>query len=106
MINEQTLHGVVKRLFDVANPSVVIVFGSYGRGKVSRDSDLDILVIKPKVENQFMEMVWLRDVVGHIGVGVDMLVYSDKEFERRSRVPGTLLYWARKEGRMFYGSPS
>ena len=28
--------------------------------------------------------VWLRQAVGYIGTGVDMLLYSRKEFERRS----------------------
>ena len=44
----------------------------------------------------------LHRAIGPIGVGVDVLVVSQEEFERRSQVPGTLPYWARKEGKLLY----
>jgi uncharacterized protein len=102
MIDEQVLQQVVKRIVAASKPSRVIVFGSYGRDNADEDSDLDIMVIKPEVANKGAEMARLHEVVGDVGTGVDVLVYSDEEFERRSRVPGTVLYWARKEGRPVY----
>ena len=102
MIDEQTLQQVVKRIVTATKPSRVIVFGSYGRDNADEDSDLDIMVIKPEVTDKGAEMARLHEVVGDVGTGVDVLVYSDDEFERRSRVPGTVLYWARKEGRPLY----
>ena len=102
MIDEQVLQQVVKRIVAASKPSRVIVFGSYGRDNADEDSDLDIMVIKPEVANKGAEMARLHQVVGDVGTGVDVLVYSDEEFERRSRVPGTVLYWARKEGRPVY----
>lgn len=102
MIDETTLQEVVKRIVAAANPSRVILFGSYGRNFADEDSDLDIMVVKPEVADKGAEMVRLHEVVGDVGTGVDVLVYSDGEFERTSRVPGTVLYWARKRGRPLY----
>ena len=102
MIDEQTLQEVVKRIVAAAQPSRVILFGSHGRGDANASSDLDLMVIKPQVVDKYTEMIRLRKAVGHIGVGVDVLVYSETEYERRSQVPGTVLYWARKEGRPLY----
>jgi predicted nucleotidyltransferase len=102
MIDEQTLQQVVQRIVAAAQPSRVILFGSYGRDDADAGSDLDLMVIKRHVDNRGEEMVRLRGAVGHIGVGVDVLVYSEAEYERRSQVPGTVLYWARKEGRPLY----
>ena len=102
MISEQTIQQAVARLVAAANPSKVILFGSYARGDATEDSDLDLMVIEPEVVNQFDEMVRLRNVMGDMPVGVDLLVYSDREAFRRSQVPGTLLYWAFKEGRVMY----
>jgi uncharacterized protein len=104
MINEYTLQQLTKRLVAAAKPSRVIVFGSYGRGDADEGSDLDIMVIQPVVTDQVAEMVRLRQVIGPVGTGVDVLVYPEAEYERRSQVPGTLLYWARKEGRMLYAA--
>jgi len=102
MIDEKTLKQVVERIVAVAKPSRVIVFGSYGRDNADEHSDLDIMVVKPEVNEKGAEMARLHEVVGDVGTGVDVLVYSDDEFERRSRVPGTVLYWARREGRPVY----
>jgi predicted nucleotidyltransferase len=102
VIDEQTLQQVVKRIVAAAQPSRVILFGSYGRADADAGSDLDLMVIERNVDNRYEEMIRLRKAVGHIGVGVDVLVYSETEYERRSQVPGTVLYWARKEGRPLY----
>lgn len=102
MIDEQTLQRVVERIVAAARPSRVILFGSYGRKSADEGSDLDIIVIKPEVRDKGAEMVRLHEIVGDVGTGVDVLVYSDDEFERRSQVTGTVLYWAKKEGRPLY----
>ncbi|HNT36865.1 MAG TPA: nucleotidyltransferase domain-containing protein [bacterium] len=105
MIEEQTLQQAVARIVAVAQPCRVILFGSYGRGDADEQSDVDLMVVKPRVDNRGEEMIRLAQAVGRIGAGVDILVYSDEEYQRRSQVPGTALYWARKEGRVLYESP-
>jgi uncharacterized protein len=102
MVDEQTLQQIVKRIVAAAQPSRVILFGSYGRGDASTDSDLDLMVILPQTPNRYEEMIRLHKVVGSVGAPVDVLVYSEDEYKRRSQVPGTVLYWARKEGRALY----
>lgn len=102
MIDEQILQEVVKRIVAAAQPSRVILFGSYGRGDADAGSDLDLMVIEPEVPDQYAEMIRLHEAVSHTGLGVDVLVYSEAEYRRRSQVPGTVLYWARKEGRALY----
>ncbi len=105
MINEKTLQEIVKRIVAATEPSRVILFGSYGRDDADEGSDLDIMVIQPRESNRGEEMVRLRQLIGPVGTGVDVLVYSEAEYERRSRVAGTLLYWARNEGRTIYEAP-
>jgi len=104
MIDEQDLREAVERIVAVANPSRVILFGSQGRGDPGEGSDLDLMVLKPSLEDRGREILQLYQAVGPLGEGVDLLLYSDAEFARRSQVPGTLLYWAAKEGRTLYES--
>ncbi len=102
MISEATIQQAVERLVKAANPSKVILFGSYARGDATEDSDLDLMVIEREVRNAGEEMIRLHRAVGNVGVGVDVLVYSDREASRRSQVPGTVLYWAFREGKVLY----
>ena len=102
MISSEQIQQAVERLVAASNPSKVILFGSYARGDATENSDLDLMVIEQEVQNSGDEMIRLHRAVGDVGVGVDVLVYSDKEASRRSQVPGTLLYWAFREGKVLY----
>jgi len=65
-------------------PPQVIVIGSYAHGDADEGSDLDLLVIEGEVADKASEYLKLHRAVGSIGVGVDVLVFSQAEFERRS----------------------
>ena len=102
MLTEEKIKSVVERIVQVARPNKVILFGSYARGNANENSDLDLMVIEPQVADPGREMVRLRMAIGSIGTGVDVLVYSEAEFERRSQVTGTVLHEAKTEGRVLY----
>jgi predicted nucleotidyltransferase len=80
----------------------VILFGSYARGSADENSDLDLLVIEDDVTDKAAEYLRLREALGRLPVGVDLLLVSEDDFRRRSQVPGTLHYQARHEGRVLY----
>jgi len=103
MLAQQAILDAARRLAAAASsPAQVIVFGSYARGDADEDSDLDLLVIEREVRDKADEYMRLHRAVGSIGVGVDVVVLSRDDFERRSQVPGTLPYWAQKEGRVLH----
>lgn len=103
MLTSDAIRDAARRAAAAATePVKVIVFGSYGRGDAHEESDLDMLVVEREVADRGAEYLRIREAVGSIGVGVDVLVYSQYEFERRSQVPGTLPYWANKEGQVLY----
>lgn len=78
----------------------MVLFGSYARGEADQGSDLDLLVIEQTVEDKSAEYLKLHRAIGAMGVGVDVVVMSRDEFSRRSQVPGTVPYWAAKEGQL------
>jgi predicted nucleotidyltransferase len=106
MIDERTLQEAVKRIVAAAQPSRVILFGSYGRDDADPGSDLDLMVIKPHVPDKYEEMIRLHEAVGDVGVGVDVLVYSEAEIDERRDWCTSPVYWALREGRTLYASPS
>ena len=79
------------------------MFGSHAQEQANLDSDLDLLVIEPTVENRALEMVRLRRALRYLRVPVDVLVYSRAEVDRWGSQTGTALYWALREGRVVYG---
>jgi len=102
LISEAKIQTAVNLLERAANPVKIILFGSYARGDVSDDSDLDFLVVEKDLKGRRMEMVRLRDVLRPLRIPVDVLVISDKTYEDWKETPGTVIYEAAVEGRVVY----
>lgn len=103
MLDPAQLAQAAERVASAATrPATVIVFGSYARGDASEASDLDLVVIEPELPDKAGEYLRLKAALGRIGVGVDLLLYARPDFDRRSQVPGTLPYWAKKEGKVLH----
>lgn len=107
MTTQELVQLAGQRLVDAAaSPARVILFGSAARGELTRDSDLDFLVIERKVENRVAEAVRLRDAVGRIGWPVDVIVMDEELAARRAKVRGTMVCHALREGRVVARSDS
>lgn len=103
MLTAQELDRAVQRIARTATqPAKVILFGSYARSEADEGSDLDLMVVERELPNKAGEYLKLKSAIGRVGVGVDLLLYSEQEFLRRSQVPGTLPYWALKEGKVLH----
>jgi len=105
VIDEATITKAVELLQRAAPGATIIVFGSCARGEPSEDSDLDVLVVEPEVTSRHEEMVRLARVLRPLEIPVDVLVISWKTFEEWSDTPGTVLFEAVQEGRIFHAQP-
>ncbi|HET6719960.1 MAG TPA: nucleotidyltransferase domain-containing protein [Rhodocyclaceae bacterium] len=102
-LDSKTINEVGSRAALAASgPARVLVFGSYARDDAQDDSDLDLLVIEPGFSDKASEYMKIRSAIGRLGVGVDLLLFSEEEFARRSQVPGTVPYWAAREGKVIH----
>lgn len=101
---EDPLQEALSRILAVSSPNRIILFGSQARGDVDAGSDIDLMVIEPTAESPAQEAARLYRAVGWVGMGVDILVYSESEFALRSSVPGTVLHQALTEGMVVYDS--
>ena len=105
MLTPQAIAATAQRIAAAAShPARIIVFGSYARGDANEDSDLDLLVVEQQIADHTCEYLRLREAVGSVGVGVDLLLLSEPEFEKRRHWWTTPVYWAEREGKVLYES--
>jgi len=101
-VDETLLNEVVRRVLSVGHPDRIILFGSAATGQMTKDSDVDLLVVEQAPANTHERSVEIREAVGDIGYPVDVIVMRTERFERTKRVIGGIAYPANKYGRVIY----
>jgi predicted nucleotidyltransferase len=89
-----------RRIAAAAPGARVILFGSHARGEAGADSDVDLLVIEPRVEDQHGEVVRLQRLLAPLRLPADVIVVSQAHVEEWGDVPSTMLHEALREGRV------
>lgn len=103
MITQEQINQAITAIVSGYKPEKVILFGSYAYGEPTKDSDIDLLLIKdddlPKIKRNRIARSYLRD----FKFPVDVIVKSREEFETLKDVIGTVVYTANKYGKVVYG---
>lgn len=103
MLTQEQINQIVEVIVTGYKPQKVILFGSYAFGNPTKDSDVDLLVIKddnlPKVRRNRIVRSCLKDFL----FPIDIIVKSSQEFEMFKDIIGTVVYAANKYGKVLYG---
>jgi predicted nucleotidyltransferase len=90
---------IVDRLREATPPdSKIVLFGSRARSEQRPNSDVDVLVIEPSVDDPMRESVRLRRSLRGLRVPVDVVVLGRANADRQASVRGTLIETALREG--------
>ena len=101
-IDEGMVAEIVRRILCVAKPDRIILFGSAATGLMTRDSDVDLLILEREPADVRDESVRLHDTLRGLGYPFDVIVMPTERFEETKDVIGGLAYPARKYGKVIY----
>ncbi len=99
-IDESMVKEIVRWILSVATPDKIILFGSAATGKMTRDSDIDLLIVEPDPGDRRKESVRIDATLSGLGV----IVISSDWFEASKTVIGGIAHPANKYGRIIYES--
>lgn len=103
-VNDQimTLKDTLKEQFGAKR---IFIFGSYACGETDEDSDIDLCVILDLGNRRKIDIMREIGRVLHtlVSVSLDILVYSEEEFNERAMLKCTLEYKILNEGIRVYG---
>ncbi len=101
-IDEALIQEIVRRVLSVADPQKIILFGSAAAGKMTRDSDIDLLIVEAEETDRRRKSVEVGDALRGMGFPFDVLVISSGWFEASKNVIGGIAYPAHKYGKVIY----
>jgi predicted nucleotidyltransferase len=101
MISRREILDLSARIAREFSPHAIILFGSYAYGKPTRDSDVDLLIVKPLRMRPLRAAVQILCKVNP-RLGVDLIIQSPKELARRYREFDPLAREAIDRGEVLY----
>ena len=101
-LDQKLIEEIIGRILAVTPAERIIIFGSAATGKMTRDSDIDLLVLKSAPDNPRQESVRVRRALGGLGYPFDIMVMATERFEESKGVIGGLAFPANKYGKVIY----
>lgn len=96
------IRDATERIVEAFDPERVILFGSRARGEERVHSDVDLLVVLPRLENKREAAVAIRRMLSDLPMAKDIVLTTPEEIKRRGDLVGTVLRPALREGKVLY----
>jgi uncharacterized protein len=101
-IDQNLMDEIVHRILGVTDPELVIMFGSASIGVMTRDSDIDLLVVETSPGDVCEKSVVIREALRGLGCPFDIIVISSERCHETKNVIGGIAFPARKYGKVIY----
>ena len=99
---KKQLQAVIKRIVDTIAPEKIILFGSAAKNNMDKANDLDLLVVNNSDQNSHLTGDIYESLHGMERPPVDVIVVTEKEYQRDKDVFGTLIHQAHRESKVVY----
>jgi predicted nucleotidyltransferase len=97
-----TLQKIIDYAVGIAEPEMIILFGSMANGMINSFSDVDLLIIS---ENTWMKKDIIAKIVSYsseLSLKIDVLIYSRSEIEKKSQKSNSFIAAIIKSGKVVY----
>jgi uncharacterized protein len=101
-INENLIREIVQRIVSITQPERIILFGSASTGRMTKDSDIDLLILERDPQDNRGERLRIRQALSDLDHPFDVIVMPTESFEESKNVIGGIAYPANKYGRVVY----
>lgn len=101
-IDQATIDEILRRILSVSNADRIILYGSAAVGRMTPDSDIDLLILERNPSNSMKKRVEIGDVLRGLGYAFDVRVMATDRFEESKDIVGGIAYPADKYGTVIY----
>lgn len=98
---EKEIEIIKKRIVENYTPERIVLFGSFARGDINEDSDVDVLVIKDTNESPRERIRNVRKKIPH-NIPIDVIVYTPEEVNQNIDDVNSFISCILNEGKLLY----
>jgi predicted nucleotidyltransferase len=91
MIHEHDIERIVKRIVAFYDPEFIYLFGSYAKGTMTPDSDLDFVIVKGSQLPPYLRGKNISAALAEVPVNIDCMFVTPEELERECSATYSLL---------------
>src|SRR3990172_2564147 len=102
MISKKRIKQVVDQIVEGCRPEKIILLGSYGYGKLTKDSGLDIFVIAEIAASSPERIRIVRRAIKERGFDIDLVVRTSQEVDRSLRGRDGFIQEVVEKGKVVY----
>ncbi len=99
---EKKIQEITDKIVREYQPEKIILFGSYAWGKPTKDSDVDLFIIKETEKNIFARNREVGRIVFGSRIAIDALVYTPEQFKSRERMGDPFVQKIINNGKVVY----
>lgn len=103
IVTSEKVELAIQKIVNLTHPLKIILFGSYVKNNISKNSDLDILIVTAyEVKNPIKEIVKIRRYLRDVLMPMDILIISQKKLTELKDIPGLIYREILKHGKIVY----
>ena len=98
------INQIVSTIVSTVAPDKIILFGSYARGDYSKNSDIDILILKKGLKNErdITNRLYINLFNNKISTPVDLITMDYDRFYQLNNDIGYIYKTIKQEGKVIY----
>ena len=101
-IDELLAQEIVRRILSVCQPDKIILFGSAAAGTMTKDSDIDLLIVDSDPHDRRQTYLRIRNTLRGMGHPFDIVFIATQWFEQSKNVIGGIANPAERHGKVIY----
>ena len=95
---------ITKRIVDLVHPRKIFLFGSAARNEISKDSDIDLMVIMDKGIQRRKTAQQLYRNIKDAGIPFDILVATEEDLQKHKNNLGLIYRTVLLESKVLYAA--
>jgi predicted nucleotidyltransferase len=99
---QKEIKKITLQIVEKYKPEKIILFGSFANGKPTKDSDLDLFIIKKTKKSPGRRLLEVEKILLNRKVPLDFLVFTPKEVEKRISLGDFFIRDITQKGKLVY----